>query len=46
LNLILNNAFNIQANFQNRLGFLQELLNFERIPIAKTFINNLPWQLF
>ncbi|MFO0446551.1 MAG: hypothetical protein ACK51L_02675, partial [bacterium] len=37
----LNDAYTTQGNFQDRLGFLQELLNFERIPIAKTFINNL-----
>jgi hypothetical protein len=39
----LNDVCTTQGNFQDRLGFLQEFLhsNFERIPIPKTFINNL-----
>ncbi len=39
----LNDAYTTQGNFQDRLGFLQELLNFERIPIV---LESIPREIF
>jgi len=38
----LNNAYNSQSNFQDRLRFFQESLDYEHMPIAaESFFNNL-----